>query len=565
MGKGTSIYGQVLKKVGVELPQNPIAMLRCGTSTVHQMMEILMLCMNKCSSTYDENAEILERFTSQLADWAEKKDQDYVDAKNQLREDYRLYLKQTSNALQESIGDELKPIREALDEETLKNEEYKGSVDSPDYVTEPGIYFSKHAPFGGLLIAVGADALYQILLTMNKPSYDEDGNMTLTETPCIITRKKEGDAWGAWSVYGDASDDTLQKIEKHEQDITNLKKAVDDLSNAGYRVFDSEAASLFCVFLRNAAYATSKVGQEAATALIEKFEGLQKGVVSIVAEWTGGEVYVGHEIKANDIKVTATFQDGHNEVVSGYVKNMSVLRSTTNNVKITYGGVSTTLVVTAIFNAIVEMVSVSTTQERAAIGQSVDKGCITYTVRYANGDVEELSDPNIINVNPSIIESGENEIEVSLIDYPDVKGTIHIIGGENSVTSAEVIIPYKPGQGSNLNEKTVVFDTPMTVAPNSIVITSERMSDNALGVYAIHSGSLTAMETMEGQAWTGELKRGSNYSNPTTVIVHGGVTLNYENGLVVGATLGPWAVYQNTYPGRWYEGVLQYTIKFEYV
>ena len=70
METGTSIYGQVMKKIGIKLPTDPHCLINCSHVTIYQLLDRLWHTVNTSVEVYDENSKALEEFTKNVAEWA---------------------------------------------------------------------------------------------------------------------------------------------------------------------------------------------------------------------------------------------------------------------------------------------------------------------------------------------------------------------------------------------------------------------------------------------------------------------------------------------------------------
>ena len=180
METSTSIYGQVMKKIGIKLPTDPHCLINCSRVTIYQLLDRLWHTVNTSVEVYDENSKALEEFTKNVAEWAaeqEIKIQEAIDGANQDLSSLTIGYNQLSGDVKKMLTNILLSQLSAEVTDRLLTAEMKAKIAGlKNYVLPKATQTS----LGGVMVGTGlfVDSAGRISTTLDKLGmYVEDGKL----------------------------------------------------------------------------------------------------------------------------------------------------------------------------------------------------------------------------------------------------------------------------------------------------------------------------------------------------------------------------------------------------
>ncbi len=240
-----------------------------------------------------------------------------------------------------------------------------------------------------------------IKLTVKEKTESGDGEKVLTK----ITATKKKTTYSIDDTIG--TDDLVVMAVYSDGSKVKLKEAIDEgyQTNLESLILDIEEAGTYDLIVT---YSEGKIEKTATIKLtIVDGDGGDEAVAlsGIKAEKTKKEYEVGDTIKADDIKVTATYEDGTTEEVTGFTTNVDKLKTDkagTVNLVVTYveGEITKTATIKLTIKAksggdeekvVLESIKAEKTKKEYEIGDTIKADDIKVTATYEDGTTAEVT------------------------------------------------------------------------------------------------------------------------------------------------------------------------------
>ena len=244
-----------------------------------------------------------------------------------------------------------------------------------------------------------------IKLTVKEKTESGDGEKVLTK----ITATKKKTTYSIDDTIG--TDDLVVMAVYSDESKVKLKEAIDEgyQTNLESLILDIDEAGTYDLIVT---YSEGKIEKTATIKLtIVDGDGGDDGgdetaaLTGIKAEKTKKEYEVGDTIKADDIKVTATYEDGTTEEVTGFTTNVDKLKTDkagTVNLVVTYveGEITKTATIKLTIKAksggdeekvVLESIKAEKTKKEYEIGDTIKADDIKVTATYEDGTTAEVT------------------------------------------------------------------------------------------------------------------------------------------------------------------------------
>lgn len=302
-----------------------------------------------------------------------------------------------------------------------------------------------------------------------------------------------------------------------QQEITDSRanvpssKAVKDALAAKPAGWTDEQVSLLADLFQRITYTAGGGGQAVADSLIESLRN-GKSIVSISAEYIGGEKFVGDTISPADFAVTAVYSDGERQRVEGHTIKPTVLSTVSTAVTVSFSGMSVVVSVPAAANDPISMTRFVYTGT-TTVGQELDLTAMSYTIRFANGTERDYTDTNLLTFTQdgeevtTIKQEGENVIRAAYVGYESTVFKDFTVVGTPAGGGATVTWEKRYTSNTNIltDEQYVDEDGQPTTLPGDPKYISF-VATNPQSAYAIYSAEFIKV----GGEWTvGAYKIGS--------------------------------------------------------
>ncbi|MBO5468204.1 MAG: bacterial Ig-like domain-containing protein [Lachnospiraceae bacterium] len=240
-----------------------------------------------------------------------------------------------------------------------------------------------------------------IKLTVKEKTESGDGEKVLTK----ITATKKKTTYSIDDTIG--TDDLVVMAVYSDESKVKLKEAIDEgyQTNLESLILDIDEAGTYDLIVT---YSEGKIEKTATIKLtIVDGDGGDEAVAlsGIKAEKTKKEYEVGDTIKVDDIKVTATYEDGTTAEVTGFTTNVDKLKTDkagTVNLVVTYveGEITKTATIKLTIKAksggdeekvVLESIKAEKTKKEYEIGDTIKVDDIKVTATYEDGTTAEVT------------------------------------------------------------------------------------------------------------------------------------------------------------------------------
>ena len=318
-------------------------------------------------------------------------------------------------------------------------------------------------------------------------------------------------------------------------------KAKDFMVTAKYRIFDgSYSYEDIGEIKKGCTISPSVIKQKGDNPVVISYQGKTcvvmvegKVVESIMATYTGGEIYVGATIPVGKIDVTALYSDYSDAKVKNFtISTTKVLKTGDNIIAVTYEGKTDYIHVYGKEPLAVEHIEAYYIGEPVIEGNSISKNDILVNVLYNDGTYKE--NVKNFNITPSyVMYEGENEITVT---YGDVSTTLYVYGTERYITDMrakytgpgvivgkkvkkediEVIVTYNDGTDEAIEEFEIYGEEILYEGENLVLVYcdsyyAEVIVPGARGFSANYDNVISNYFTSQDEYFYTEVTLGMNY------------------------------------------------------
>lgn len=228
--------------------------------------------------------------------------------------------------------------------------------------------------------------------------------------------------------------------------------------------------------------------------------GVARAVTKITAAYTGEEIIVGNSFNSADVKVTAYFNDGSEEVVTDFLLSTTmVTQAGANKVTVTYKDKTTTVNVPGRERKATSIVAIYTGDVVVA-GSTINRNDVSVTAYFEDGTYANVTDFSLSMETLNGV--GMNTITVT---YKDAIATIYVVCIAREATALEAT--YRGPDIEQLSSfsrdnvlVTATFNDGTSEQVTDFILVSTIVSELGTNYYQVNYGSQSATFTVYGVA-----------------------------------------------------------------